>query len=67
MMRYDPDKLKEAWSGLFEVAIGVWLLERQLGWVCVMPVVVIICTSFPTSNDWLISSLVKVAHIAILW
>ena len=42
MTTHDSDEIKEVWSGLIEVAIGIWLLERQLGWVCVMPIVVII-------------------------
>ena len=42
---YEPNKNKEVWSGLFEVAIGIWLLSRQLGAVSVTPVIVILSSS----------------------
>lgn len=32
----------EIWARVVEMAIGIWLLERQLGWVCVAPIVVVI-------------------------
>ena len=31
----------EIWATIIEIAIGIWLLERQLGWVCVAPLVVV--------------------------
>ncbi|KAH7030673.1 ABC transporter [Microdochium trichocladiopsis] len=33
-------QLHEIWAGLFEIVIGVYLLSRQLGVACVMPVAV---------------------------
>lgn len=41
--------LHEVWARLFEVIIGTTLLARQLGWVCIMPLLVVgsknhICT-----------------------
>jgi hypothetical protein len=32
----------DAWARVFEIAIGIWLLERQLGWVCFAPIIVTI-------------------------
>ena len=32
----------EIWARLIEMGIGVWLLERQLGWVCVAPIITVI-------------------------
>jgi ATP-binding cassette, subfamily C (CFTR/MRP), member 1 len=32
--------VQEIWARITEVGIGIWLLERQLGWVCVAPVIV---------------------------
>lgn len=29
----------EIWAGTVEAAIGIWLLERQVGWACVVPLV----------------------------
>jgi len=36
----------EIWARIIEMAIGIWLLERQLGWVCVAPIVTVI-SEFP--------------------
>ena len=33
--------LHEVWARLFEVIIGTTLLARQLGWVCIMPLIVV--------------------------
>jgi ATP-binding cassette subfamily C (CFTR/MRP) protein 1 len=30
--------LNEIWARVIEISIGLWLLERQLGWVCVAPI-----------------------------
>ncbi|KAJ9195019.1 hypothetical protein DTO164E3_7003 [Paecilomyces variotii] len=39
-------QVNEAWARLIEIGIGIWLLERQLGAVCVAPIVVVlVCTS----------------------
>jgi ATP-binding cassette, subfamily C (CFTR/MRP), member 1 len=32
----------DMWAKVIEIAIGVWLLERQLGWVCIAPIIVTI-------------------------
>lgn len=37
----------EIWARVIEMAIGVWLLERQLGWVCVAPIIVVISQFTP--------------------
>ena len=42
--------LNECWARLIEVAIGILLLARQLGWVCVMPVVVVL-SRWPSPQD----------------
>ena len=34
--------LNEIWARIIEIAIGVWLLERQLGWVCVFPILIVL-------------------------
>ena len=36
-------QLNEIWARLVEVTIGIYLLARQLGWVCVMPLVIVGC------------------------
>lgn len=36
--------LNECWARLIEVAIGIVLLARQLGWVCIMPIIVVFGT-----------------------
>ena len=34
--------LNEMWAQTVEIALGIWLLERQLGWVCVAPILIVI-------------------------
>lgn len=36
------DSLNEIWSRIVEVVIGSWLLGRQLGWVCSLPIVIVV-------------------------
>jgi ATP-binding cassette subfamily C (CFTR/MRP) protein 1 len=31
----------EIWARLLEVGIGIWLLEKQLGAICVIPVIIV--------------------------
>lgn len=42
--------LCDIWARVIEMSIGIWLLEKQLGWVCVAPLVIvagkIFCNSF---------------------
>jgi ATP-binding cassette subfamily C (CFTR/MRP) protein 1 len=40
----------EIWAQLVEVAIGIWLLARQLGWVSVIPVIIMLLSSFGTQR-----------------
>jgi hypothetical protein len=49
LMSTDLDRLTlsivavgEIWARLIEMAIGLWLLARQLGWVCVAPIVIVL-------------------------
>lgn len=49
LMSTDVDRLVsslvnvcEAWARAIELAIGIWLLERQMGWVCVAPIVLVV-------------------------
>lgn len=51
LMSTDVDKIAtnienvlEIWARVAEIGIGIWLLERQLGWVCVAPVIVTLGT-----------------------
>jgi ATP-binding cassette subfamily C (CFTR/MRP) protein 1 len=41
------EELNECWSRLIEVAIGIPLLARQIGWISVTPLVVIACELSP--------------------
>ncbi|KAM3502929.1 hypothetical protein MY10362_004526 [Beauveria mimosiformis] len=40
------DLFHDLWSQFLEVCIGMYLLEKELGWVCIFPVVVVFCTSW---------------------
>jgi ATP-binding cassette, subfamily C (CFTR/MRP), member 1 len=48
LMSTDIDRLAtsleaacEIWARAIEMSIGLWLLERQLGWVCVAPIFIV--------------------------
>jgi ATP-binding cassette subfamily C (CFTR/MRP) protein 1 len=43
------DSLNEIWARIIEISIGIWLLERQLGWVCVAPIVIVLIMVFASS------------------
>ncbi|RAK99259.1 P-loop containing nucleoside triphosphate hydrolase protein [Aspergillus ibericus CBS 121593] len=46
MIARSLEQASEMWARLVEIAIGIWLLERQLAAVCVAPILVILlCTS----------------------
>ncbi|KAM3458315.1 hypothetical protein MY3296_000521 [Beauveria thailandica] len=40
------DLFHDLWSQFLEVCIGMYLLAKELGWVCIFPVVVVFCTSW---------------------
>jgi putative lipoic acid-binding regulatory protein len=35
-------QVNEAWARLIEIGIGMWLLETQLGTVCIAPIIVVL-------------------------
>lgn len=34
--------LNEMWAQTAEIALGIWLLEGQLGWVCIAPIFIVV-------------------------
>lgn len=42
------EKINNIWAGSVEIAIGTWLLERQLGATCVVPLIVTLSKSLFT-------------------
>lgn len=34
----------QLWSEVLELCIGIYLLGRELGWVCIFPLLVVLCT-----------------------
>jgi ATP-binding cassette, subfamily C (CFTR/MRP), member 1 len=34
--------VSQIWARIIEIGIGIYLLERQLGWVCIAPIIVVI-------------------------
>ncbi|CRG87654.1 Cu2+-exporting ATPase [Talaromyces islandicus] len=42
MIARSLEQANELWARILEISIGIWLLERQLGAVCIAPVLVII-------------------------
>lgn len=60
LMSTDLDRLTlsiesvcEIWATFIEMIIGLWLLQRQLGWVCFAPIVIVggILSHWSTSTD----------------
>lgn len=45
--------LNEIWARVIEIAVGILLLEKQLGWVCVFPVLIVIGKVVSTSSGML--------------
>ncbi|KAI1384393.1 ABC transporter [Hypoxylon trugodes] len=43
---FSLESLNEIWARLIEVAVGITLLAVQLGWVCIMPIVIVVLSSF---------------------
>jgi len=43
------DSLNEIWARIIEMSIGIWLLERQLGWVCIAPIVIVALSVFASA------------------
>ena len=48
LMSTDIDRLSlslqaacEIWARAIELSIGLWLLERQMGWICVAPLFIV--------------------------
>jgi hypothetical protein len=37
------DLFHELWSQVLELCIGMYLLARELGWVCISPLLVVLC------------------------
>ncbi|CZT49492.1 related to multidrug resistance-associated protein [Rhynchosporium secalis] len=53
--------LTDLWANLLQIGIAIWLLERQLGAVCIAPVIVAVVSTLITSNlSNLVSSRQKV-------
>lgn len=36
----------ETWAQMIEVAVGITMLGREVGWLCPVPLVIIFCWSF---------------------
>lgn len=41
---FSADLFHELWSQTFELCIGMYLLATQLGWVCIVPLLIVACT-----------------------
>lgn len=37
--------LNECWAEVIEVSVGIYLLARQVGWVSIMPIIIVAGTS----------------------
>ena len=44
------DSLNEVWARIIEMSIGIWLLERELGWICVAPIVIVAASVYASAH-----------------
>ena len=51
------EKAHEIWASSIETCIAVYLLERQLGWACVAPLVIALISFF--ANSWIAKMIPK--------
>ena len=42
---FSADLFHELWSQTIELCIGMYLLSREIGWVCIFPLLVVACKS----------------------
>lgn len=40
---FTADLIHEIWSQTLELGIGMFLLARELGWTCVVPLLIVLC------------------------
>ena len=40
------EKINNIWACVLEIAVGTWLLERQIGAICVVPLLVALGKQF---------------------
>ena len=45
------EKLYEIWAGTIEIAVAIWLLERQIGWACIAPLILAVGKNKPSLGD----------------
>ncbi|POS76379.1 canalicular multispecific organic anion transporter 2 [Diaporthe helianthi] len=54
---FTVEKLHSLWASVIELALGTYLLKREVGWACIAPVIVaLLCTFSTTYISKLISS-----------
>lgn len=44
--------LNECWAEVIEVTIGIYLLARQVGWVSIMPIIIVAGMSTECADIW---------------
>jgi ATP-binding cassette subfamily C (CFTR/MRP) protein 1 len=47
---FSADLSHELWSQTFELCIGMYLLATELGWVCIVPLLIVVCTLLQIHN-----------------
>ncbi|XMA07310.1 hypothetical protein WAI453_000101 [Rhynchosporium graminicola] len=45
-LAFGLDALCQIWAQVIELVIGLYLLSRKLGWVCVAPIVIVVISTF---------------------
>ncbi|PVH85137.1 putative multidrug resistance protein [Cadophora sp. DSE1049] len=62
-LAFSLDALCQVWAQVIELVIGLYLLSRNLGWVCVAPIVIVVISTMcasqvtkligPRQRDWI--------------
>jgi len=45
-LAFSLDALCQVWAQIIELAVGLYLLSRNLGWVCVAPIIIVVSELF---------------------
>jgi hypothetical protein len=60
---YSADLLHQLWSQTLELCIGMYLLASELGWVCIVPLLIVACTWVPFPVPGCARSLTHRSHV----
>jgi len=57
MVQYSADLVHELWAQILELFLGLYLLASQLGWACLVPILIVVGMSTPNGRMQILSKL----------